>query len=168
MEVSDLSELSKLARKHGALSIVDSTFASPMACQPLNQGFDIVLHSVTKILNGHSDLLGGVIASRQELIDQVWYKMRNFGGAMDPHQASLLERGLKTLDVRYKKSTETAGNLANWLSKHPKIVKVIYPGLDSHNDYELCKKKLQSRETLKTKIAVTRKIRVPAGFTPSR
>ena len=148
LEVSDLSELSKLAKKYDALSIVDSTFASPMACQPLNHGFDIVLHSVTKVLNGHSDLLGGVIASRQELIDQVWYKMRNFGGAMDPHQASLLERGLKTLDVRYKKSTETAGNLATWLSKHPKIEKVIYPGLDSHNDYELSKKILSSSSTM--------------------
>ena len=148
LEVSDLSELSKLAKKHGALSIVDSTFASPMACQPLNHGFDIVLHSVTKILNGHSDLLGGVIASRQELIDQVWYKMRNFGGAMDPHQASLLERGLKTLDVRYKKATETAGNLATWLSKHPKIEKVIYPGLENHDDYELSKKILSSSSTM--------------------
>ena len=148
LEVSDLSELSKLAKKYGALSIVDSTFASPMACQPLNYGFDIVLHSVTKILNGHSDILGGVIASRQELIDQVWYKMRNFGGAMDPHQASLLERGLKTLDVRYKKATETAGDLANWLSNHPKIEKVIYPGLDSHGDYELCKKILSSPSTM--------------------
>ena len=77
------------------MPIVDSTFATPMACQPLDHGFELVLHSVTKVLNGHSDILGGTVAGSQDLIHQIWYKLRNFGGSMDPHQASLLEKDMK-------------------------------------------------------------------------
>jgi len=148
LEVSDLPELAKLAKKYGALSIVDSTFATPMACQPLDHGFDLVLHSVTKLLNGHSDILGGTVAGSQDLIHQIWYKLRNFGGSMDPHQASLLERGMKTLHVRYEKAMKTAYRLASWLESHDKVKKVIYPGLESHADYELCKKILDSPSTM--------------------
>jgi len=148
LEVSDLPSLARLAKKYGAISIVDSTFATPMSCQPLNLGFDAVIHSVTKLLNGHSDILGGAVAGSKEIIDQIWYKSRNFGGSMDPHQASLLERGMKTLHVRYEKSTETAGKLVTWLESHPKIEKVIYPGLKSHDDYELCKKIMDTPSTM--------------------
>jgi len=140
LEVSDLPALASLAKKYGAVSIVDSTFATPVACNPLEHGFDLVIHSVTKMLNGHSDVLGGTVAGSTELINQIWYKLRNFGGSMDPHQASLVERGIKTLQIRYERSTENAGILANWLENHPKIKKVIYPGLKSHDDYELSKK----------------------------
>ena len=140
LEVSDLPALASLAKKYGAVSIVDSTFATPVACNPLEHGFDLVIHSVTKMLNGHSDVLGGTVAGSTELINQIWYKLRNFGGSMDPHQASLVERGIKTLQIRYERSTENAGILAKWLENHPKIKKVIYPGLKSHDDYELSKK----------------------------
>ena len=140
LEVSDLPALAALAKKYGAVSIVDSTFATPVACNPLEHGFDLVIHSVTKMLNGHSDVLGGTVAGSTELINQIWYKLRNFGGSMDPHQASLVERGIKTLQIRYERSTENAGILAKWLENHPKIKKVIYPGLKSHDDYELSKK----------------------------
>ena len=92
LEVSDLPALAALAKKYGAVSIVDSTFATPVACNPLEHGFDLVIHSVTKMLNGHSDVLGGTVAGNAELINQIWYKLRNFGGSMDPHQASLVER----------------------------------------------------------------------------
>jgi len=140
LEVSDLPALAALAKKYGAVSIVDSTFATPMSCNPIEHGFDLVIHSVTKMLNGHSDLLGGTVAGTTEMINQIWYKLRNFGGSMDPHQASLVERGLKTLQIRYERSTESAGLLAEWLENHPKIKKVIYPGLSSHEDYNLSKK----------------------------
>ena len=148
LEVSDLPSLARLAKKYGAIPIVDSTFATPMSCQPLNLGFEAVIHSVTKLLNGHSDILGGTVAGSKELIDQIWYKSRNFGGTMDPHQASLLERGIKTIQVRYERSTGTAGKLATWLESHPKIEKVIYPGLKSHDDYELCKKIMDTPSTM--------------------
>jgi cystathionine beta-lyase/cystathionine gamma-synthase len=148
LEVSDLPELAKLAKKYGAIPIVDSTFATPMGCQPLDHGFEIVIHSVTKLLNGHSDILGGVVAGNKEIINQIWYKLRNFGGTMDPHQASLLERGIKTLHLRYEKAMTTAHQLAIWLEAHPKIRKVIYPGLESHKDFELSKKVLNSPSTM--------------------
>tara|TARA_Y100001970_G_scaffold251647_1_gene324715 strand:+ start:495 stop:1688 length:1194 start_codon:yes stop_codon:yes gene_type:complete len=139
LEVSDLPKLAALAKKYGATSIVDSTFATPISCNPIEHGFDLVIHSVTKMLNGHSDLLGGVVAGRKETINKIWEKLRNFGGSMDPHQASLVERGIKTLQIRYERSTKTAGLLAEWLNTHPKIKRVIYPGLKTHDDYELSK-----------------------------
>ena len=139
LEISDLPALAALAKKYGAVSIVDSTFATPISCNPIEHGFDLVIHSVTKMLNGHSDLLGGTVAGSTEMINQIWYKLRNFGGSMDPHQASLVERGIKTLQIRYDRSTKTAGLLAEWLEKHPKIEKVIYPGLKSHDDFDLSK-----------------------------
>ena len=148
LEVSDLPSLARLAKKYGAIPIVDSTFATPMACQPLKLGFEAVIHSVTKLLNGHSDILGGTVAGSKEIIDQIWYKLRNFGGTMDPHQASLLERGIKTMHVRYETSTKTAGELASWLESHPKIERVIYPGLKSHDDYELCKEIMATPSTM--------------------
>ena len=148
LEVSDLPSLARLAKKYGAIPIVDSTFATPMACQPLKLGFEAVIHSVTKLLNGHSDILGGTVAGSKEIIDQIWYKLRNFGGTMDPHQASLLERGIKTMHVRYETSTKTAGELASWLESHPKIERVIYPGLKSHDDYELCKEIMTTPSTM--------------------
>ena len=148
LEISDLPALAKLAKEYGAIPIVDSTFATPIACQPIKHGFDLVIHSVTKLLNGHSDILGGTVAGSQDLIDQIWYKVRNFGGSMDPHQASLLERGMKTLHVRYEKSMATANKLASWLESHEKITKTIYPGLKSHDDYNLCKKILDSPSTM--------------------
>ena len=148
LEVSDLPALASLAKKYGAISIVDSTFATPMSCNPLDHGFDLVMHSVTKMLNGHSDILGGTVAGSTEIINQIWYKLRNFGGNMDPHQASLLERGIKTLHIRYEKAMTSAGQLATWLEAHPKIERVIYPGLKSHNDYELAQKILNSSSTM--------------------
>ena len=140
LEISDLPALAALAKKYGAISIVDSTFATPISCNPIEHGFDLVIHSLTKMLNGHSDLLGGTVAGKTEVINKIWEKLRNFGGSMDPHQASLVERGMKTLQIRYNRSTETAGLLATWLENHPKIKKVIYPGLTSHGDHDLSKK----------------------------
>jgi len=140
LEISDLPALAALAKKYGAISIVDSTFATPISCNPIEHGFDLVIHSLTKMLNGHSDLLGGTVAGKTEVINKIWEKLRNFGGSMDPHQASLVERGMKTLQIRYNRSTETAGLLATWLENHPKIKKVIYPGLTSHEDHDLSKK----------------------------
>ena len=140
LEISDLPALADLAKKYGAVSIVDSTFATPISCNPIEHGFDLVIHSLTKMLNGHSDLLGGTVAGKTKVINKIWEKLRNFGGSMDPHQASLVERGMKTLQIRYERSTETAAKLANWLESHPKIKKVIYPGLKSHDDHELSKK----------------------------
>ena len=92
LEISNLPALAALAKKYGAVSIVDSTFATPISCNPIEHGFDLVIHSLTKMLNGHSDLLGGTVAGKTKVINKIWEKLRNFGGSMDPHQASLVER----------------------------------------------------------------------------
>lgn len=140
LKVLDLPALAKLAHAHGAKAIVDNTFATPLHCRPLEQGFDLVLHSVTKYLNGHSDIIGGAVVGPKRLVDQVWPRLRSFGGCMDPHQASLLERGMRTFTVRMEQQTTNALEIANWLESHPRVKRVIYPGLPGHPDYALAQR----------------------------
>ncbi|MDP6534459.1 MAG: aminotransferase class I/II-fold pyridoxal phosphate-dependent enzyme [Candidatus Poseidoniia archaeon] len=142
LKVLDLPALARLAHAHGAKAIVDNTFASPLHCRPLEQGFDLVLHSVTKYLNGHSDIIGGAVVGPKQLLDQVWPRLRSFGGCMDPHQASLLERGMRTFTVRMERQTTNALEIANWLESHPRVKRVIYPGLPGHPDYALAQRVL--------------------------
>lgn len=142
LQVVDLRKAAAFARKHKLVSIIDSTFATPLLQKPLALGFDMVLHSVTKYLAGHSDLLGGVVAGNAERIGEVRQMVIYLGGCMDPEVAFLLIRGIKTLGVRVERQCETAMRVAKFLEKHPKVERVHYPGLKSHRDHALAKKQM--------------------------
>lgn len=141
--ITDLKAATDLAHEHNILVCVDNTFCSPYLQRPLDLGADIVLHSITKFINGHADIVGGaVIAKNKELFDPISYTMKNIGFNMDPHQAWLTRRGLKTLAIRIDKAQENAQKVADYLEQHPKIEWVLYPGLKSHPQYELAKKQM--------------------------
>jgi methionine-gamma-lyase len=139
----DLRKAAAFAKKHHLISIVDNTFATPLLQNPIEYGFDIVIHSVTKGLSGHSDLLGGVAAGKAEYIAGVRHMVSCFGGCMDPDVAFLLMRGMKTLGVRLPRQCDTALRVAKYLEKHPKVARVHYPGLKSHPHHELAKKQMR-------------------------
>jgi len=137
--VIELNSLQSLAHSEGIALVVDSTFASPINFRPLEHGVDVVIHSATKYLNGHHDILAGVVCGSEPFIDEVRRKMTVWGQAPDPFACWLLERGLKTLDVRVKRQNENAMRVAEWCSKQSGIAKVHYPGLPSHPDHKLAK-----------------------------
>jgi cystathionine beta-lyase/cystathionine gamma-synthase len=137
--VLELGSLQHLAHAEGIALVVDSTFASPINFRPIEHGVDVVIHSATKYLNGHHDILAGVVCGNEPLIDEVRRKMMVWGQAPDPFACWLLERGLKTLDVRVKRQNENAMKIAEWCSARPEIAKVHYPGLPSHPDHEIAK-----------------------------
>lgn len=133
--VVDLRPVSYLTKEIGLALVVDSTFASPINFRPLEHGADVVIHSATKYLNGHSDLLGGAVMGTAPYIEEVRQKMMVWGQAPDPFACWLLERGLKTLDVRVRRQNENAGRIATWCEAHEAIARVHYPGLESHPDH---------------------------------
>lgn len=133
--VLDLSFLANLAKSEGVALVVDSTFASPVNFRPLEHGADVVIHSTTKYLNGHHDVLGGAVIGTAPFIDEVRAKMVVWGQAPDPFAVWLLERGLKTLDVRVRRQNENALNLAQWCETRPEFSAVHYPGLASNPDH---------------------------------
>jgi cystathionine beta-lyase/cystathionine gamma-synthase len=135
--VLELSSLQNLAHAEGIALVVDSTFASPINFRPIEHGVDVVIHSATKYLNGHHDILAGVVCGNEPFIDEVRRKMMVWGQAPDPFACWLLERGLKTLDVRVKRQNQNAMQIAEWCSRRPEIAKVHYPGLPSHPDHEI-------------------------------
>ncbi len=137
--VIELGSLQNLAHNEGIALVVDSTFASPINFRPLEHGVDVVIHSATKYLNGHHDILAGVVCGSEPFIDEVRRKMTVWGQAPDPFACWLLERGLKTIDVRVKRQNENAMRIAEWCSKRPDIAKVHYPGLTSHPDHKIAK-----------------------------
>jgi cystathionine beta-lyase/cystathionine gamma-synthase len=139
----DLRKAAAFAKRHNLISIVDNTFATPILQNPIDFGFDLVVHSVTKGLAGHSDLLGGVAAGSKEHIACVRKTISAFGGVMDPEVAFLLMRGIKTLGVRLERQCATALRLAQYLEKHPKVSRVHYPGLKSHPDHALAKRQMR-------------------------
>jgi methionine-gamma-lyase len=139
----DLRKAAAFARKHHLISIVDNTFATPILQNPIDFGFDLVVHSVTKGLSGHSDIIGGVSTGKAEYIAGVRHMVTCFGGCMDPDVAFLLMRGIKTLGVRVSRQCETALRVAKFLEKHPKVERVHYPGLPSHPDHQLAKKQMR-------------------------
>jgi methionine-gamma-lyase len=143
MQLTDLVAASELAHKHGIKVVVDNTFSSPYLQKPLDLGCDVVLHSVTKYINGHADIVGGVIiAKEEEMYKKIRASMIYLGGNMDPHQAFLTHRGLKTLSIRMEKAQENAMKVAEYLEKHPKVEWILYPGLKSHPQHELAKKQM--------------------------
>jgi cystathionine beta-lyase/cystathionine gamma-synthase len=137
--VLELNSLQSLAHSEGIALVVDSTFASPVNFRPLEHGVDVVIHSATKYLNGHHDILAGVVCGNEPFIEEVRRKMMVWGQAPDPFACWLLERGLKTIDVRVKRQNENAMRIAEWCSKRPEFAKVHYPGLPSHPDHEIAK-----------------------------
>ena len=135
--VIDLGPLRRLASSHGVALVVDSTFASPVNFRPLEHGADVVIHSATKYLNGHNDVLGGVVLGTAPYVEEVRQKMMLWGQAPDPFACWLLERGLKTLDVRVRRQNENALALARWLAAHSQVERVHYAGLESHPDHKV-------------------------------
>lgn len=143
MVLSDIKAICDLAHKHNILVCVDNTFSSPYLQQPLALGADIVLHSVTKFLNGHADIVGGVIVAKDpEVYKKLRQTMVYMGGNMDPHQAYLVNRGLKTLSLRMERAETNAQKVAEYLEKHEKVAWVKYPGLKSHPQHELAKQQM--------------------------
>ncbi|MCB0356881.1 MAG: aminotransferase class I/II-fold pyridoxal phosphate-dependent enzyme [Bdellovibrionales bacterium] len=139
LKVIDLIGLQKIAQKNNLRLVIDSTFASPINCLPLKFGADIVLHSASKYLNGHSDLIAGTASGSRKLMDRIWQRLLNFGGCLDPHACFLLERGLKTLALRMRAHNENSKAVADYLSIHPQISKVFYPLLETNKDYNSTK-----------------------------
>ena len=140
LEVADLPGVVEFARGQGLISIIDNTFASPINFRPIERGFDVSLHSATKYLNGHSDIVGGAVVGRAEIIERVTHKLNHLGGAMDPHAAFLLNRGLKTLALRVRFQNDSALAIARFLASHPAVARVNYPGLESHPRHERARK----------------------------
>ena len=143
MEITDLEACCKLAHQHGIIVAVDNTFCSPYLQRPIEMGADIVLHSLTKFINGHADIVGGVVVAKDEaLYKKLRPIMVTLGFNMDPHQAYLVIRGVKTLSIRIDRAQESAMKLASYLENHPKVAWVKYPGLASHPQHELAKRQM--------------------------
>jgi methionine-gamma-lyase len=144
MELSDIKAISEIAHKHNIPVVVDNTFSSPYLQQPLELGADIVLHSLTKFINGHADIVGGALVAKDaDTLKKLQVAMRYMGGNMDPHQAYMVYRGVKTLSLRVQKATDNAKLVAEYLDNHPKIKWVNYPGLKSHPQHELASRQMK-------------------------
>lgn len=135
LRIADLERVAALGKQNGALTMIDSTFATPINQRPLEWGIDLVMHSATKYLAGHNDLLAGVIVGRQDRIDALREQRGLLGGIVDPHAAYLLDRGIKTLALRVERQNANAQAVAEFLQAHPRIARVWYPGLTSHPDH---------------------------------
>lgn len=164
LKITDLSAVARLARPRGILTVCDNTFASPALQRPLELGFDIVAHSVTKYINGHSDAVGGivVIGDNRELKDKLEFMQNAIGSIMDPFTAFLALRGVKTLPLRMHQHCYNALTIAHWLDAHPKTERVLYPGLPKHPQHALAAKQMQGfggmiAAYLKTDLAGTRR-----------
>lgn len=139
LQVANLKEAAEFAKAHGIVSIIDNTFATPINFRPPEWGFDLSLHSCTKYLNGHSDIVAGAVIGGTELIEQITHKLNHLGGSLDPHACFLLHRGMKTLAVRMKYHNESALKIAQFLEAYPAVTKVNYPGLESHPAHQRAK-----------------------------
>ncbi|MBW1668780.1 MAG: aminotransferase class I/II-fold pyridoxal phosphate-dependent enzyme [Deltaproteobacteria bacterium] len=132
LQVADLKGVVEFSKSHGLISIIDNTFTSPVNFRPPEIGFDLSLHSCTKYLNGHSDIVAGAVIGRADLVEKVTHKLNHLGGSLDPHACFLLHRGIKTLAVRMNYQSQSALKIARFLENHPAVEKVNYPGLESH------------------------------------
>ena len=144
LKLVDLAQIAAIGKKHGLITVVDNTFASPILQRPLELGCDIVMHSATKYLNGHSDIVGGVaVTANPELAERLSFLHNAVGSVQGPFDSFLALRGLKTLHLRMERSCENALKIARWLEGHPNIEKVIYPGLESHPQHNLAKRQMR-------------------------
>ncbi len=132
LDVADLPAVVHFARAHSLLSMIDNTFATPVNFRPLEMGFDLSLHSGTKYLNGHDDVVAGCVVGRGEHVERIRHRLNHLGGSLDPHACFLLNRGLMTLALRVRQQNGTALRLARFLAGHPQVERVIYPGLEHH------------------------------------
>ncbi|EMN8658130.1 PLP-dependent transferase [Enterobacter bugandensis] len=141
LKLADLAAIAAIARRHNVISVADNTFASPVIHRPLESGFDIVVHSATKYLNGHSDVVAGlaVVGDNPALADQLGYLQNAVGGVLDPFSSFLTLRDIRTLALRVEKHSSNALEIAQWLAQHPLVEKVFYPGLESHPQYQLAR-----------------------------
>ncbi len=144
MEMFDIEKISKTAKEHNLIVVVDNTFMTPVLQKPLNLGADIVLHSCTKYIGGHGDVVAGVVVSSKKIIEIIRPNTIEIGGYIPPFSAWLLTRGIKTLQIRMEKHCENALKIAKYLEKHPKIEKVFYPGLTSFSQHKLAKKQMSN------------------------
>ncbi|OAB78633.1 trans-sulfuration enzyme family protein [Cochleicola gelatinilyticus] len=143
MKITDLEMIGRIAKQHNLLSIIDNTFASPINQTPADFGIDIIIHSATKYMGGHSDISAGAIACSQEHKDKIWETSINMGGHLSDYTVWLLERSLKTMALRVKAQSKNAKKMAKWLEQHQLVSKVYYPGLKSHPDHALAKKQMK-------------------------
>ena len=141
LKLVDLAKVAAIAKKHKLIAVADNTFATPYIQRPLDHGFDLVVHSVTKYLNGHSDMVGGMVVAREhgELAEKLAFLHNAVGSILGPFDSFLAMRGLKTLHLRMERHCQSAAAIAEWLSTHPKVDKVYYPGLPSHPQHALAK-----------------------------
>jgi methionine-gamma-lyase len=143
MEITDIAACAGIAREHSLVLVVDNTFCTPYLQKPLDLGADVVLHSVTKFINGHADIVGGIIITREEtLYKKIRHCMVYMGCNMDPHQAYLVLRGVRTLSLRVDRNQENAIKVADFLENHPKVAWIKYPGLKSHPQYDLARRQM--------------------------
>jgi len=141
--LQDLAQLAGLARAHNLTTIIDNTWATPMYQNPIRLGIDLVVHSASKYMGGHSDIVGGVVVGRKETLTEIMHRERGlFGAIMDPHQSWLLLRGLRTLPLRMRQHQESGMKVAKFLEEHPAVERVFYPGLQSHPQFELGRKQM--------------------------
>jgi cystathionine gamma-synthase len=143
LRVIDVREAVRVCHARGVRVVIDSTFATPVNHRPLEDGADLVLHSATKYLGGHNDLLAGTVAGSAELVGRIRQALGILGGVLDPHAAYLLLRGMKTLELRMERHNQTGLEVARWLEAHPKIRRVWYPGLPSHPDHEVASRQMR-------------------------
>ncbi|MFC4309188.1 trans-sulfuration enzyme family protein [Steroidobacter flavus] len=145
LRLVDIAQVAEFARKRNILTVVDNTFASPWVQRPIELGADITMHSATKYLNGHSDMIGGVaVTGNNELAEKIGFLQNAVGAVSGPFDSFLALRGLKTLALRMRQSSESALRIAGWLEKHSRVAKVLYPGLASHPQHQLAKRQMQN------------------------
>ncbi|WP_118987327.1 trans-sulfuration enzyme family protein [Photorhabdus sp. CRCIA-P01] len=145
LKLADLTAIAQIAQRHGIISVSDNTFASPYLQRPLDLGFDIVVHSATKYLNGHSDVIAGlaVVGKNAELAEKLGFLQNSVGGVLDPFSSFLVLRGMRTLALRMQRHIDSASKIAYWLEQQPQIETVFYPGLTSHPQHELAKRQMK-------------------------
>jgi cystathionine beta-lyase/cystathionine gamma-synthase len=140
LHIPDINAVAEFAKANGLVSMIDNTFPSPVNFRPAEWGFDLSLHSCTKYLNGHSDIVAGAVIGRRALVNKIKHRLDILGGSLDPHAVSLLHRGMKTLAVRMRCHNESALRIAQFLESHPAVERVFYPGLESHPRHALALK----------------------------
>lgn len=143
LTIIDIKAIAEVAKKKGIITMIDNTFASPVNQNPIPLGIDIVLHSATKYLGGHSDILAGAVISSEKNVETIFNLAKNMGGSLSDFTVWMLERSIKTLGLRVKQQNKNAIKIAKWLEKHQDISKVYYPGLSSHPDHEIAKKQMK-------------------------
>lgn len=143
LTITDIAAVGALAKKHNSVSMIDNTFASPVNQNPLDFGIDVVIHSATKYMGGHSDICAGAVAASEAHMERIFHLAKNFGGSLSDYTVWLLERSIKTMGLRVKAQNTNAMEMATYLNNHEDIDHVYYPGLPSHKDHELAKKQMK-------------------------